>query len=158
MNIRKSITIIGVISGIIFVFAKNGDASSNIANENPDPISRYLVWDAPSMQNHLFDNGDSVWIDGDWHARNGGFGARYVSTYTKPYSKMSYFRVADMDRVKKKGYFYSLLPLVKMYPSSRQIGHLTITNIVGNGTEVKFSSGSGIRGTWNVVTHQWHFE
>ena len=262
MNNRKSVSIIGVISVFIFAFAENSYASSNITNENPDPISRYLVWDAPSMQNHLFDHADSVWIDGDWHekgmfgsrfvftvfgtkpdasqpvigvlnldmsssipslvepmydcprdighiavdriakggkekwmllhfvstsgvtgtfnlqtlqwrfssvkgkttfvnidpiqhlhlimpdrfigigttgawidgdwhSKNGGFGARYVSTYTKPYSKVSYIRVADMNRVKKNGYFYSLLPLVKLYLSPRRIGNITITNIVG---------------------------
>ena len=289
MNIRKSITIISLISVFMFSLAEHGYASSNIANENPDPISRYLVWDAPSMQNHLFDNADSVWIDGDWHekemfgsrfvftefgtkhdasqpvisvlnldmasstpslvepmydcprdighiaidriaesgrekwmllhfvstsgvtgtfnlqthqwwfssvkdkssfvnidpiqplhlimpdrfigigttgawidgdwhSKNGGFGARYVSIYKKLHSKITYIRVVEMNRGKRNGYFYYLMPLIKMYPSPRQIGHITISNIVENGTLVEFSSGSGIRGSWNVVTHQWHFE
>ena len=155
VNIQKSSSIIGGISVLIFAFAENGYASSYIANDNPDPISRYLVWDAPSMQNHLFDNSDSVWIDGDWHTRNGGFGARYISIYTK--LKVTYIRVVDRNHGKRNGYYYYLLSLVKMYPFPRWIGHIALSNIMENGTMVEFTSGSGIRGTWNVKTKQWYF-
>jgi hypothetical protein len=40
VNIQKYSSIIGGISVLIFAFAENGYASSYIANDNPDPISR----------------------------------------------------------------------------------------------------------------------
>ena len=120
---------------------------------NIDPIQSLH-----SIINDPYIGSNEAWIDGDWHTRNGGFGARYISILKKPHSKITYIRVVDMNRGKRNGYYYYLMPLVKMYPSPRQIGHITISNIVENGTVVKFSSGSGIRGTWNVVTHHWYFE
>jgi len=117
---------------------------------NIDPI-RPLTQVQPD-----FIGATSAWIDGDWH-QSGGFGARYVTTY--PGAKgFSYFRVTYMNRGPKGGYFPQRLSLNKTFPCPKDIGEITISNIVNNGTTVDFKSSSGVRGTWTIDTNKWSFD
>jgi hypothetical protein len=99
----------------------------------------------------------SAWIDGDWH-QSGGFGVRYVTTYPGAKGEFSYFIVTDMNRGPKGAYFPQRLPLHKTFHCPKDIGEITILNIVNNGTTVDFKSSSGVRGTWIIDTNKWNFD
>ena len=80
----------------------------------------------------------------------GEFWVRYVSTYTRPYSTVSYIHLADgYESCQKEWLLQRLVNSRENVSVSLRNGYITIKKITRNGTVVKISSGSGIRGTMN---------
>jgi hypothetical protein len=127
----------------------------NSAFVHIDPIQPLEV----RNQQADFSGATSAWIDGDWHTSSGGFGTRYVAAYigTKSNPNVPYMRVVYMNRGPRNGYFGHLEALIETFPCPREIGRITISHITNDGVVVEFTSATGVRGTWNVESHEWSF-
>ena len=130
-------------------------ASSSFAAGNPEPVQQVFITSDILTETHLFDGADSVWVDGEWHEKNGLFGTRYLSTFVLRQSSYPAIQVLNLGVPNT-----SLQPLF-ILKCPRKIGHI---GIVGVGSHhdspwylVNFTSTSGTSGSVNLLTHRWNF-